>query len=61
MLTEMTEDDWSNLLGIFDATQSCRGEPFRDDRKFPEGLYFFAVHNITWRTLPAGFGNWNSV
>src|ERR1700680_4777859 len=33
----------------------------RDDRKFLEALHFFTVHNITWRALPAEFGNWNSV
>jgi transposase len=22
---------------------------------------YFAVHNITWRTLPAELGNWNSI
>ena len=36
-------------------------EPGRDDRKFLEALHYFTVHNITWRALPAEFGNWNSV
>ena len=30
-------------------------------RKFLEALHYFAVHNITWRALPAEFGAWNSV
>jgi transposase len=33
----------------------------RDDRKLLEALHYFAVHNITWRALPAEFGNWKSV
>jgi len=24
-------------------------------------LHYFTVHSITWRALPAEFGNWNSV
>jgi len=24
-------------------------------------LHYFTVHSITWRTLPAAFGNWNIV
>jgi transposase len=47
--------------GVRCAAQSARGEPGRDDRKFLEALLFFTVHNITWRALPAEFGNWNSV
>jgi transposase len=61
MLTGMTEDDWSIVLEVFDAAQSSRGEPGRDDRKFLEALHFFTVHNITWRALPAEYGHWNSV
>jgi hypothetical protein len=33
----------------------------RNDRTFLEALHYFAVHNITWRTLPEMFGNWNSI
>src|SRR4029077_20652788 len=61
MLTKMTEEDWEIVLEGFDAAQSRRGQPGRDDRKFLEALHYFTVHNITWRALPAEFGNWNSV
>src|SRR5246500_3033960 len=61
MLTRMTERDWSIALEGFDATQSSRGEPGRDDRNFLEAVHYFTVHNITWRALPAEFGKWNSV
>jgi transposase len=61
MLTRMTEDDWELTLAVFEAVQSRRGEPGRDDRKFLEAIHFFTLHNITWRALPAEFGNWNSV
>jgi hypothetical protein len=37
MLTRMTEEDWALALEVFDAAQSSRGEPGRDDRKFLEG------------------------
>src|SRR5215472_7538420 len=61
MLTRMTEEDWDLALEVFDAAQSSRGEPGRDDRKFLEAILYFTVHNITWRALPAEFGKWNSV
>jgi transposase len=61
MLTKMTEEDWRIVLEVFDAAQSCRGEPGHDDRKFLEALHFFTVHSITWRAMPAEFGNWNSI
>ncbi len=61
MLTRMTETDWTVVLEVFDASQSRRGEPGHDDRKFLEALHFFTVHNLTWRALPAEYGNWNSV
>jgi transposase len=61
MLTKMTEEDWEIVLALFDAAQWERGEPGRDDRKFLEAMHYFTVHSITWRALPAEFGNWNSV
>ena len=61
MLTKMTEEDWEIVLEVFDAAQSERGEPGHDDRKFLEALHYFTVHSITWRALPAEFGNWNSI
>ena len=61
MLTKMTEEDWSITIEVFRAARSRRGQPGRDDRKFLEALHYFTVHNLTWRALPAEFGNWNSV
>jgi transposase len=61
MLTRMTEADWAVVLEVFAAVRSRRGGKGRDDRRFLEALHYFAVHNITWRALPAEFGNWNSV
>ena len=71
MLTRMTEQDWVVALEAFRARRSARGVPRgarsrrgdkgRDDRRFLEALHYFAVHNVTWRALPAEFGNWNSV
>src|SRR5215207_2821478 len=61
MLTTMTEQDWTIVLRVFEASRSRRGDKGRDDRKFLEALHYFVVHNITWRALPAQFGHWNSV
>jgi transposase len=61
MLTQMTEEDWAIAIEVFQAVRSKRGEPGHDDGKFLEALHYFTVHNITWRALPAEFGNWNSV
>jgi len=61
MLTKMSEADWAIVVEAFRAARSRRGDKGRDDRKFLEALHYFAVHNITWRALPAEFGNWNSV
>src|SRR5579875_2753436 len=61
MLTRMTEQDWTLVLEVFEASQSARGAPGHNDRKFLEAVHYFTVHNITWRALPAEFGNWNSV
>ena len=60
-LTKMTDADWAIVVEAFRAARSRRGDKGRDDRKFLEALHYFAVHNITWRALPAEFGNWNSV
>ncbi len=61
MLTGMSEADWDIVLTVFRSVKSRRGDKGRDDRKFLEALHFFTVHNITWRALPAQFGNWNTI
>jgi transposase len=61
MLTKMTDADWITVLRVFEIVRSRRGDKGRDDRKFLSALHYFSVHNITWRALPAEFGNWNSV
>ena len=64
MLTRMTEEDWATVLEVFRACRSRRGaegREGRDDRTFLEALHYFTLHNITWRALPAEFGNWNSI
>src|SRR5712692_8326354 len=61
MLTQMTDADWEIVVEAFRAARSRRGDKGRDDRKFLQALHFFTVHNLTWRALPAEYGNWNSV
>jgi transposase len=61
MLTRMTDEDWAIALKVFAASRSRRGDKGRDDRRFLQALNYFAVHNITWRALPAEYGNRNSI
>src|ERR671938_445019 len=61
MLTRMTDEDWERVVQVFRAVRSRRGDKGRNDRRFREALHYFTLHNITWRALPAQFGNWNSV
>jgi transposase len=61
MLTCMTDTDWTQVVEIFRACRSRRGDKGRDDRTFLEAIHYFSVHNITWRALPPTFGKWNSV
>src|SRR3954464_14223883 len=61
MLTRMTGEDWEIVVRVFQACRSRRGDKGRNDRRFLEALHYFSVHNITWRALPAEFGNWNSI
>src|SRR3954471_7266586 len=61
MLTRMTDEDWDRVVQVFRAVRSRRGDKGRNDRRFLEAIHFFTLHNITWRALPAEFGNWNSI
>src|ERR687884_301773 len=61
MLTRMTDQDWESVVQVFQAVRSRRGGKGRNDRRFLEALHYFTLHNITWRALPAEFGNWNSI
>src|ERR671916_1592932 len=61
MLTRMTDADWAQVVEIFRACRSRRGDKGRDDRRFLEAIHYFSVPNITWRALPAMFGKWNTV
>jgi transposase len=61
MLTRLSEEEWALVLMVFRSCLPRRGDNGRDDRKFLEALHYFTVHNITWRALPAEFGNWNSI
>src|ERR687894_3308364 len=61
MVTRMTDEGWAMVLEVFAAACSRRGDKGRNDRRFLEALPFFTLHTITWRALPAEFGNGNSV
>ncbi|MGO9684310.1 MAG: hypothetical protein ACLPTZ_17330 [Beijerinckiaceae bacterium] len=56
MLTTMTEEDWTIVLKVFEASRSRCCDKGRNDRKFLEALQYFVVHNITWRALPEKLG-----
>ena len=41
MLTGMTDADWTQVVEIFRACRSRRGDKGRDDRKFLEAMHYF--------------------
>ena len=60
MLTRMTDEDWSITLKVFDAARSrARVSPAETTVGFWKHYIISTVHNVTWRALPAEFGNWN--
>jgi transposase len=61
MLTRMSDEKWDLVVEIFRQVCPRRGEKAHDDRRFLRALHYFAVHNVAWRSLPAKFGNWNTV
>ena len=48
MLTTMTEEDWTIVLKVFEASRSRRGDKGRDDGRFLEAL------SISWFTTSLG-------
>ena len=48
MLTAMTEEDWTIVLQVFDASRSRRGDKGRDDRGFSRPC------TISWFTTSRG-------
>ena len=61
MLTRMNEEDWEIVLEVFRGCLPRRGDKARCDRRFLEALHFFTLQNVSWRALPAEYGNWNSI
>ena len=61
MMTRLIEQEWKLVVDVFRSCLPRRGGNGRDDRKFLEALHYFTLHNISWRALPAAFGNWNSI
>jgi transposase len=59
--TRLNEADWAAVLAVFRACLPSRGGKGKDDRTFLEATLHFAVHKVSWRTLPKEFGNWNSI
>ena len=61
MLTRMIDKKWDLVVNIFRQVCPRRGEKGHDDRRFLQALHYFAVHDVTWRSLPAEFGHWNTI
>jgi transposase len=61
MATQPSEEEWLLVVRIFRACRARRGVQGRHDRKFLEALHHLAVYKLSWRELPATFGNWNTV
>jgi transposase len=61
MTAPLSEEQWLLVVEIFRASRARRGAKGRHDRKFLEALHHLGLHKLSWRELPARFGNWNSV
>jgi transposase len=61
MAIQPSEEQWLLVVQIFRACRARRGARGRHDRKFLEALHHLGVYKLSWRELPARFGNWNSV
>ena len=56
MLTTMTEEDWTIVLKLFEASRSRRGDKGRDDRKKPCIISWFTTSRRS-RRLAAGLSS----
>jgi transposase len=61
MMTRLSEQEWKLVVEVFRSCLPRRGGKGHDDCKFLKALHYFTLHNISWRALPAEFGNWNSI
>lgn len=50
MLTTVTEEGWTIVLKMFEASRPRRGDKGRDDLAFLEALHYFVVHNPSANT-----------
>ena len=58
---ELTEEEWEKLKVLIPDNKGKAGRPCLNLRQTLSGIKWMLKSGSTWRTLPAEFGNWNSV
>jgi hypothetical protein len=61
MSTGMTQQDRSIVTEAFNAAETRRGEPWRDDRRFLGATLCFTVRSLSWRPFFSEDGKCNSL
>jgi transposase len=60
-MAELSDTQWNKIKGALPGQKQHPGRTGQDNRLFVEAVYWVARNGGRWRSLPAGFGKWNSV
>lgn len=57
---QLREDQWRRIKDALPGKTSDPGRTARDNRRFVEAVMWVGKNGARWRSLPKGYGNWNS-
>jgi putative transposase len=58
---EITDDNWERIEPLLPGREGDPGAHGKDNRQFLNAVIWMARTGAPWRSLPAEFGEWNSV
>ena len=59
--TILSDAQWERVAPLLPGKVGDPGRSAADNRRFLEAVLWIARTGASWRDLPEGFGNWNSV